>query len=79
MTVQAESVVLAHEPRANGAASMALGEFDAQGRELCEEHFDFIAATTYVPHLPRLAGTGPGRRVRPAGARCWDLRRPLRT
>jgi len=33
---------------------MTLGEFDAQGKELCEEHFDFIAPTTYVPHLPRL-------------------------
>jgi len=54
LTVQSESVVLAHEARANGVASMTLGEFDAQGKELCEEHFDFIAPTTYVPHLPRL-------------------------
>ncbi|HUI57847.1 MAG TPA: transglutaminase family protein [Bryobacteraceae bacterium] len=54
LTVQSESVVLAHEGPVNGAAPMTLKEFDARGRELCEEHFDFIAATTYVPHLPGL-------------------------
>ena len=54
LTVQSESVVLAHDPASNGTASMSLGEFDAHGKEVCEEHFDFIAPTTYVPHLPRL-------------------------
>jgi transglutaminase-like putative cysteine protease len=55
LTVQSESVVLAHDAPANGTASMTLSEFDAQGKELCEEHFDFIAPTNYVPRLPRLA------------------------
>jgi len=54
LTVQSESVVLAHEARPNGMTTMTLGEFDAQGRELCDEHFDFIAPTMYVPHLPGL-------------------------
>jgi len=55
LTVHSESVVLAHEVPSDGSASMTLSEFEAQGEELCEEHFDFIAPTTYVPHLPKLA------------------------
>jgi transglutaminase-like putative cysteine protease len=54
LTVQSESVVLAHEAPSNGPVSMSLSDFDARGRDLCEEYFDFIAPTTYVPHLPRL-------------------------
>ena len=54
LTVHSESVVLAHEPPPNGIASMTLTDFDARGKELCEEHFDFIAPTTYVPRLPGL-------------------------
>jgi len=55
LTVHSESVVLAHDAPSNGVASMSLSEFDSTGRELCEEYFDFIAPTTYVPHLPQLA------------------------
>jgi len=54
LTVQSESVVLAHDTPANGKVSMTLSEFDAQGKELCEDLFDFIAPTTYVPRLPEL-------------------------
>ncbi len=54
LKVEAESVVLAHDPPPDGAASMSLSEFDAQGRELCEELFDFLAPTGYVPHPPQL-------------------------
>jgi len=55
LTVHSESVVLAHDAPYNGSGSMTLSEFDAGGKELCEEHFDFIAPTTYVPQLPQLA------------------------
>jgi len=54
LTVQSESVVLAHGTPANGMPSMSLSEFDAHGKELCEEYFDFVAASTYVPRLPGL-------------------------
>jgi len=54
LTVQSESVVLAHDAPSNGAAPMSLSEFESGGKQLCEEHFDFIAPTTYVPHLPGL-------------------------
>ena len=55
LTVHSESVVLAHDVPSNGAVSMNLSEFEVHGKEICEEHFDFIAPTTYVPHLPQLA------------------------
>jgi len=55
LTVHSESVVLAHDAASNGALSMPLSEFEAHGKELCEEYYDFIAPTTYVPHLPQLA------------------------
>ena len=54
LSIEAESVVLAHDARPNGGPGMTLGEFDARGKELCEEYFDFVAPTAYVPHLPRL-------------------------
>jgi len=56
LRVEAESVVLPHEPVSNGAASLSLSEFDAQGTNLWEEYFDFVAPTAYVPHLPELRG-----------------------
>ena len=55
LTVEAESVVLAHDPSPNGAASVTLGEFDAQSRDLGEEYFDFVAPTAVraAPARPR--------------------------
>jgi transglutaminase-like putative cysteine protease len=55
LTVEAESVVLAHESPAHPNDSMSLEELDAQREELLEEHFDFVAPTAYVPHaLPEV-------------------------
>jgi transglutaminase-like putative cysteine protease len=54
LRVEAESVVLAHDPVANGAVSISLSSLDAQRDDLYEEYFDFLAATAYVPHLPQL-------------------------
>ncbi len=76
LRVEAESMVLAHEPLPNGAASVSLSEFDAQGKDLCEEYFDFIAPTGYVPHLPELQGLVEAAA---AAARWQDSRRRLRT
>lgn len=59
LRVEAESVVLAHDPAPNGAAPPTLSEFDAQAaQELAEEYFDFVSPTTYVPHLPALQSLG---------------------
>ena len=55
LSVHSESVALAHDAPSNGAVSMSLSEFETKGKEISEEHFDFIAPTTYVPHLPQLA------------------------
>lgn len=55
LTVEAESVVLAHEGSPATDASISLAELDEQRDELLEEHFDFVAPTVYVPHhLPEL-------------------------
>jgi transglutaminase-like putative cysteine protease len=54
LRVEGESVVLAHDPAPNGAASVSLSEFDAQSQDLGEEYFDFLAPTAYVPHLAQL-------------------------
>ncbi len=52
--VEAESVVLAHDPPRNGKIAMSLSEFDAVAGDLYEEFFDFVAPSGYVPHLPAL-------------------------
>jgi len=54
LRVEAESVVLAHDPPGNGTASISLSALDAQRSDLEEDYFDFLAPTAYVPHLPRL-------------------------
>jgi transglutaminase-like putative cysteine protease len=54
LRVEAESVVLAHDPVPNGATSLSLADFDALRDDLSEEYFDFLAPTAYVPHLPEL-------------------------
>jgi transglutaminase-like putative cysteine protease len=58
LRVEAESVVLAHDPVPNGAASLSLTDFDRQRDGLDEEYFDFLASTGYVPHLPELREFG---------------------
>jgi len=54
LRVEAESVVLTHDVSLNGSSFMTLSEFDSHGSELCESHFEFLAATAYVPHLSPL-------------------------
>jgi transglutaminase-like putative cysteine protease len=56
LTVEAESVVLAHESSSPPNDSISLQEVDAQREELLEEHFDFVAATAYVPYLLPVVG-----------------------
>jgi transglutaminase-like putative cysteine protease len=55
LTVEAESVVLAHEGPVPADTSISLAELDAQRDEILEEHFDLVAPTAYVPHhLPEV-------------------------
>jgi transglutaminase-like putative cysteine protease len=54
LRVEAESVVLAHDPSPNGVSAVSLSEFDAGCEDLREEYFDFLSPTAYVPHLPQL-------------------------
>jgi transglutaminase-like putative cysteine protease len=54
LKVEAESVVLAHEPFEMPADRTSLAEFDARQDQMDEEHFDFMAPTAYVPRLAAL-------------------------
>jgi transglutaminase-like putative cysteine protease len=55
LTVEAESVVLAHEGSASTDTSISLAELGDHQDELLEEYFDFMASTVYVPHhLPEV-------------------------
>jgi len=54
LKVEAESVVLAHGASESAADHTSLAEFDSRRDQLDEEHFDFLAATGYVPHLAAL-------------------------
>jgi transglutaminase-like putative cysteine protease len=54
LRIQAESVVLAHDvPPVE--SSMTLAELDAQRDDIYEDYYDFVAPTTYIPHLSQLA------------------------
>lgn len=53
LKVQAECVVLTHE-HAIDIADISLEEFGSQRDALCDEYYDFIAPSDYVPHLPEL-------------------------
>jgi len=54
LRVEAESVVLAHDPGEPPEDGTKLAEFDKRSHQLDEEHFDFLAPTGYVPHLAQL-------------------------
>ena len=54
LRVQAESVVLSHSVAA-ATSVMPMSELEAQHEELVEEHYDMLAASTFVPHLEELA------------------------
>jgi transglutaminase-like putative cysteine protease len=54
LRVEAESVVLAHETSEVPPDPSTLAALDAHSGQLDEEHFDFVAATGYVPHLTQL-------------------------
>ena len=54
LKVEAESVVLTHEGPELPPDRTTLEECDTRGDQFDEEHFDFMAPTSYVPHLSHL-------------------------
>jgi transglutaminase-like putative cysteine protease len=54
LKIEAESVVLAHEVVTPPLDRVSLAEHDTRSDEIAGEHFDFLAPTAYVPHLPAL-------------------------
>jgi transglutaminase-like putative cysteine protease len=65
LTVEAESVVLAHNGSHEPEADLALSELDSLRESLSEDYFDFVAPTAYVPRLSGLSDL-----ERAAEARC---------
>jgi len=55
LTVEAESVVLAHNGEPLSANGTTLAELDSLRESIFEDYFDFVAPTAYVPRLPDLA------------------------
>lgn len=53
LKIEAESVVLVHEAPAPGPGGMSLSELDALRPELLDEHFDWVAPSSYVPERPQ--------------------------
>jgi transglutaminase-like putative cysteine protease len=56
LTIEAESIVLAHEVPPLLAQSPSLTELESQTDALREQYFEFIGPSQYVPHLPELRG-----------------------
>jgi transglutaminase-like putative cysteine protease len=54
LRVEAESVVLSHDPGEPPADGTTFADYDLRSHQLDEEHFDFLAPTGYVPHLAHL-------------------------
>jgi transglutaminase-like putative cysteine protease len=54
LQIQAESIVLTHDAPEIPEQSSKLAELDVQKENLREDHFQFIAPSEYVPHLPQL-------------------------
>jgi transglutaminase-like putative cysteine protease len=54
LRIEAESIVLTHDPPENSAQTVSFAELDMARDDLYEEYFEFIAPTEYVPHLPAL-------------------------
>ncbi len=55
LTVEAESVVLAHNREPLSTSETTLADLDSLRESLFEDHFDFVASTAYVPRLEGLA------------------------
>jgi transglutaminase-like putative cysteine protease len=54
LRIEAESIVLTHDLPQIAKETLTLADLDSRADELREEHFEFIAPTGYVPHLPEL-------------------------
>jgi len=54
LRIEAESVVLTHEEPSPAKDPISLEELDERREELCEEFYDQIAPSDYVPHLAAL-------------------------
>ena len=54
LRIEAESIVLTHDSHETSGEPVSLSELNWLKEDLSEEHYEFIAPTRYVPHLPSL-------------------------
>src|SRR6267154_2058879 len=54
LKIEAESVVLAHDPPVPPSSNMKLSDLEAHREDLEEQFLDFVAPTAYVPYVPQL-------------------------
>jgi transglutaminase-like putative cysteine protease len=55
LRIETESVVLAHDSSGLPSDGVRLDEVRQRRGQLLEDHFDFVASSEYVPHLPELS------------------------
>lgn len=58
LRIEAESVVMVHEAPAAESDGATLGQLDRLRADLLDDHFDWVAASAFVPYLPELAEIG---------------------
>jgi transglutaminase-like putative cysteine protease len=58
LRIEADSVVLVHEVAVAEAEGPSLAELERMRGELLEEHYEWVAASAYVPYLPELERIG---------------------
>jgi len=54
LRIETESVVMVHTPVPLSATSMTLAEMDRQREQLCDDFYDLLTPTEYVPQPPSL-------------------------
>lgn len=55
LRIESEAVVLTHDVSSTVPGGMRLDEVRQERSQLLEDHFDFVAPSEYVPHLPQLS------------------------
>jgi transglutaminase-like putative cysteine protease len=67
LKVETETVVLSHDVAAQPPDPTTLQEFRGMRDEFAEDNFDFVAPSTYVPHLGELAAIADAAEARSGG------------
>jgi transglutaminase-like putative cysteine protease len=67
LTIETESVVLVHNAPPVPGDSISLFEFEGMRESVYEDNYEYLAPTSYVPHLPEVAELMDAARERSQG------------